>query len=173
MSYIMRRQATLFLAIFLLLLALPCVSMASAAKAEVTSITSKELLNLVATKDKKVVVVNIFASWCPPCRDEIPELVEIRKEFSEDELVIIGISLDKHMPKEQTNAMPKALADFMQEMGFNFPVFYAANGFEMDLGVTAIPQLLIYDQSGDMVLNNVGSLSKAELTEFINKLLKK
>ena len=144
---------------------------AEAAEA-VPSITAQELLNKVAQNQGKVVVVNIFASWCPPCRDEIPELVAIRKEFSEEQLVLIGVSLDKHMPGESKEAEPKALTSFVKEMGFNFPIFYAAQGLEMSLGITVIPQLFIYDKTGALAITYEGAMSKAELVAAINSLLK-
>ena len=42
-------------------------------------------------------MLNFFATWCPPCKVEIPELVNIRKDYSKDDLVIIGLDVDEDM----------------------------------------------------------------------------
>ena len=117
-------------------------------------------------------VVNVFASWCPPCREEIPGLIAIRNQFSDQELVLIGVSIDKAGSGDGKDKTPKALSKFMGEMSFNFPVYLAAPGFEATVGVTAVPQLLMYDKSGALVGNHKGLVNQDDLAEAITTLLK-
>ncbi len=129
---------------------------------DVKPLDANALLKTINSHKGKVVVVNIFASWCPPCREEVPGLIAIRKVFTPEQLVIIGVSVDK---------VPKALYNFMEEMSFNYSVFLAEGQFEETVGVSAIPQLLIYNKSGDLVTNHKGLVEQEELTKAIKSLL--
>jgi thiol-disulfide isomerase/thioredoxin len=120
------------------------------------------LLNLVAAEKGKVVVVNIFASWCPPCREEIPGLVNLRKDFPADRVTFVGISVDKE---------PKALYAYMNEMRVNYPVFLASGDFTQRTRVTAVPQLLVYDGKGELQINHRGLIQEADLRPTLNRLL--
>lgn len=108
-----------------------------------------------------MVVVNVFASWCPPCRKEVPGLVEVRKAFPESEVTLIGVSVDK---------TPKALYNFLDGMGINYPIYLAENKFEEAVGVTAVPLLLIYDKRGELVTTHEGYVEKEDLIEAIKKI---
>lgn len=138
---------------------------------EAVPITAHELLKRITAEKGKVVIVNVFASWCPPCREEIPGLIAIRNQFSDQELVLIGVSIDKAGTGEGKDKTPKALKKFMGEMSFNFPVYLAAPGFEATVGVTAVPQLLMYDRSGALVGNHKGLVNQDDLAEAIRTLL--
>ena len=120
------------------------------------------MLNPVAKDKGKVIVVNIFASWCPPCRDEIPGLVKLRRKFSEDQVVLLGISVDKE---------PKALANYMTEMRINYPVLLAKENFVQKVGVTAVPQLLIYNKEGELVINHRGLVDEEDLNKAVTEIL--
>ena len=73
-------------------------------------------LNLAAYKGK-VLVINFWATWCPPCRREIPDLVAAYKELKGEGLEIIGLSVD-----ETTGP---ALLDWTRKMGINYPIALA------------------------------------------------
>ncbi|MDR2668579.1 MAG: TlpA family protein disulfide reductase [Desulfovibrio sp.] len=129
---------------------------------DVKRIDASGLINLVAAENGKVVVVNIFASWCPPCREEIPGLINLRKDFSADKVTFIGVSVDKE---------PKALYTYLDEMHINYPVLLAAGDFLQRTGVTAVPQLLVYDRKGDLQINHRGLVQEAMLRSALNRLL--
>ena len=63
----------------------------------------------------KVVLLNFFATWCPPCRLEIPELVKISQQKKKGDLVVLGVSLDK-------DVVPFMLKNFVKEMKISYPV---------------------------------------------------
>ncbi len=120
------------------------------------------LLKLIAAEKGKVVIVNIFASWCPPCREEVPGLINVRKNFPAKDVVVLGVSADKE---------PKALANFMNEMKFNYPVKLAEGDFVAKVGVTAVPQLLIYNKAGELVVNHKGLVDEQDLTKAVKEIL--
>lgn len=128
---------------------------------DIPTMDAGELLAKVGADRGKLVVVNIFASWCPPCRDEIPGLINIRKEYKEDELVMLGISVDKSM---------KDLVKYVNDMGINYPVYHAKGDFIARVGVTAVPQLLIYDKKGELVTNHRGLVDEADLKANIEEI---
>ena len=116
----MRRSKIVLLAAWLIA-SLIMVDGAFAASAKsVPEIDAGGLLKRIADESGKVVVVNVFASWCPPCREEIPGLIKVRRAFSEKDLVIIGVSVDRE---------PKALANYMGEMKITYPVMLAKGDF--------------------------------------------
>lgn len=127
-------------------------------------ISAGELLKRIAGESGRVVVVNVFATWCPPCREEIPGLIKIRGAFSEKELLILGISVDRE---------PKALSNYMSELKISYPVMLAQGDFIERMGVAAVPQLLIYDKKGELVLNHKGLLDEAKLHKAIKDVLAK
>ena len=129
----------------------------------VPGLTATELLKKIADNKGKVVLVNIFASWCPPCREEVPTLIRLRNSLPADKIIFIGISVDQ--PEQ-------ALFTFMDKSSFNYPIFQASGNFTETVGVNAIPQTLVYDQKGELALNEQGLLPEKELTTFLQKVLK-
>lgn len=111
----------------------------------------------------KIIVLDFWATWCPPCRKGIPDLISIQKEYPED-VVILGISLDT-----QTKA---DVVPFMKKIGINYPVVYGnMEVTQLYGGVDAIPTSFIIDQKGNIVAQHVGLVAKSEYTNKIKKLL--
>ncbi len=158
----MRRSHLVLLAACLVLgLAMAGGAFAAASK-NVSEIDAGGLLKRINGEQGKVVVVNVFASWCPPCREEIPGLINVRRAFPEKDLTIIGISVDKE---------PKALNSYMGEMKISYPVMLAKGDFIERVGVTAVPQLLIYNKKGELVVNHRGLVDEADLRKAITEIL--
>ncbi|MFO7785014.1 MAG: TlpA disulfide reductase family protein [Desulfatiglandales bacterium] len=104
----------------------------------------------------KVVLVDFWAMWCPPCRKSIPELVSLQEQYREEGLVIIGISLDD--PKK---ADDRSLIDFKKLHRINYPVLRGADVFRVveDYFVDeklGIPTLFVIDRKGVIVDRHVG-----------------
>ncbi len=137
-------------------------ALASVAQAE-ESIKNINLQELESELDKhkgKVVVVNFFATWCPPCREEIPGLVEIAKERSED-VVILGLSVDKTVAP-----LPK----FLQQFNINYDVMRAESDIQQLFEVHSIPHNAVFNKEGDIVANESGFVTKKQLNAFIDSL---
>ena len=128
---------------------------------DIGSVDANGLLKMINQEKGKVVVINIFASWCPPCKEEIPGLVKVRGDFSSKEVTMIGISVDKE---------PKALETFVNNEEINYPVYFAQGDFIERVGVTAVPQLLIYNKAGELVVNHKGLVDVDDLTQALKEI---
>lgn len=126
------------------------------------TMTYPDLRKLVAESKGKVVVVNFFASWCQPCREEVPGLVNIRKSYGEDKLVLIGASIDED---------EQALKKYMGEAGFNYPIVRSGADLAMAAGVRGIPHMLIFDAKGELAANEAGFVPEDMLRRFLDKIM--
>lgn len=117
----------------------------------------------------KVVVLNMFASWCPPCRKEVPRLVNIRKALKEEDVHIFGVAV---------HDQPRALANYMSEMHINYPVFMGERYITQEFSpmniktgdpveVSAVPMLLIFNKKGELVSSDVGLLDEEAMKKNI------
>ncbi|ACS81706.1 TlpA family protein disulfide reductase [Maridesulfovibrio salexigens] len=151
-----------------ILIALLLVLVAGCNKAEtaegVDTVNAQGIQDIIAKNKGKVVLVNFWATWCPPCRAEIPELIELRKKFSDDDLVIIGVSVD------QDSA---AVDEFMLKSAkFNYPVYFAAEDVGAAFRIQSIPRTMLYDPAGQRVFDKEGSYPGTMFERYINKMLK-
>ena len=113
----------------------------------------------------KVVIVDFWATWCPPCRRGIPDLIELQNEFKKD-LVIIGISVDR----DTRDNVP----EFAHKQGINYPICYFTEKVVDDFGgIDGIPTSFIIDKKGNIVDSHVGLVDKDTYVQAIRKLLKK
>ena len=113
----------------------------------------------------KVVIVDFWATWCPPCRRGIPDLIEIQKEFGKH-VVVIGISMDTDTKRD--------VVPFIQQMGINYPVAYATPEVVQSYGgVESIPSSFVIDKKGNIIESYIGLVSKSDFTSVIKKLLNK
>ena len=98
----------------------------------------------------KVVIVNFWATWCPPCRAEIPDLIALQEKYK-DQLQIIGISDDEDPP-----AVVKKWAD---QHGMNYPIVMSTPELRKAfVGVRALPTSFIVNRESRMVIRHVGML---------------
>lgn len=137
----MRRLSCLIALLACLVLALPAFAAPQKADA-ISGISSEKVLDIVKANKGKLVFINFFATWCPPCREEIPELISIRKAYPADKVVIVGISLDSDRGK---------LESFAEAMNFNYPVYLAEPDVPALFGISSIPFNLLYDKTGKLV----------------------
>ncbi len=114
----------------------------------------------------KVLVVNFWATWCPPCRTEIPEFIQLQKQYDSQGLQFIGIALDEKAK----------IQSFVDEVGINYPILVGdleavalaqASGNRMG----GLPYTIIIDQKGKVIATELGGLSKEKLTSIILPLL--
>lgn len=110
----------------------------------------------------KVVLVNFWATWCPPCRAEIPDLVKLQDKYR-DRLVVLGISEDEVDP-----AQVKA---FATEQKMNYPIVMATTELrQIFKGVAALPTTFVLDTEGEIQMRHVGMLDP-ERTEIETRYL--
>ncbi len=147
-------------ALLLLGLLAPALGVAAEKSAVYPPLGLKELRSAVAGAKGKVVVVNAFASWCGPCREEMPGFIAVRQSFPEDKLLMLGVSLDEDM---------NALQQFAFKMKFNFPIYLGQRDFVQWAGISAIPHTLVYDKNGKLLVSEPGMVEEKELRAFLTK----
>ena len=113
----------------------------------------------------KAVILNFFATWCPPCRSEIPYFIELLDEYAGKGLAVIGISLDQGGPDK--------LRDFVKDMGIDYPILMNDGVVDKQFGpINSIPVTFIIDKDGNIINQIVGSRPKAVFEAEIRPLLK-
>jgi thiol-disulfide isomerase/thioredoxin len=110
----------------------------------------------------KVVLVNFWATWCPPCRAEIPDLVELQQKYR-DRLMVLGISEDE--------AGVDAVKEFAAEHKINYPIVMTTPELEKIFsGVSALPTTFVIDPEGRIQQRHTGMLN-AKTTELETQVL--
>ncbi|WP_428355270.1 TlpA family protein disulfide reductase [Methyloprofundus sp.] len=110
----------------------------------------------------KILVINFWATWCPPCLKEIPEFIELQAEYAEQNVQFIGIAIDD----------ADLVADYLSFSNINYPVLIAeSEGAELSqkLGNTikAIPFTALVNRQQEIIFYHPGELSKQRLQELI------
>lgn len=114
----------------------------------------------------RVLVVNFWATWCAPCREEIPGFVRLQARHGERGLQIVGIAIDQ----------PGKVAEFAREFGINYTVLVGGLANLELLRVAGnrqavLPYTLIIDRGGKVVSRQPGGLKEAQLEELVTPLL--
>jgi peroxiredoxin len=116
--------------------------------------------------DGKVVLVNFWATWCPPCRREIPGFIEVRNAYADQGFEIIGVAIDQ----------PDKIRSFVDSIGINYPVLYGqadANQVAVDYGDTmnTLPYSALLDREGNIRFSGAGGLTRESLEKAVKSLL--
>ena len=113
----------------------------------------------------KVVVIDFWATWCVPCRSEIPGYVALQKKYGKDGLAIVGISLDTVAPAE--------VKQFVAQNHMNYPVVIGDESVTAIFGgVDAIPTTFIVDRQGNIRYRKVGAEGEAAFEKRLLPWLK-
>jgi thiol-disulfide isomerase/thioredoxin len=112
----------------------------------------------------KVVILDFWATWCVPCREEIPHFVELQKQYGNKGLTIIGVSLDEQGPE--------VVKKFVKRFGVNYPIVIGNEKVvEAYGGIYAIPTTFVIDRQGRIVNRHIGYDDKAVFEKEIQSLL--
>jgi len=115
-----------------------------------------------------VLVVNFWATWCTPCREEIPEFIDMQNKFGEQGLTFIGIAIDRE----------DKVISYSKEFGINYPVligglegmsFAEAAGNEMSV----LPYTVVFDRQGNIAETFLGRVHQRTLEKTVIPLLQK
>lgn len=122
----------------------------------------------LADMEGQVLIVNFWATWCPPCRQEIPAFIELYDTYRDKNVTILGISLD------DGEAVVK---EFIEDVKINYPVIMNTRElqteYEEALGhpIRSIPTTIIVDQEGEAASVHIGARPKSVFEQEILKLL--
>jgi len=115
----------------------------------------------------KVVLLNFWATWCPPCREEIPSMMKLNSFMKGKPFQMICVSVDE--------GGKKAIEEFFQKSGFSLPAYTDATGqVAKTYGVTGVPETFVIDKNGVIAKKVIGGLdwNSPEVISFIEDLMK-
>lgn len=125
--------------------------------------TEGEIVRLSSFYDK-VVILNFWATWCGPCRQEIPDFINLYKKYNDDGLEIIGVSVDQ-------NGWD-AVKPFMERYKINYPVLMYNYQVIMDYGgIQGIPTTFFINRKGEIVEKVVGMRPNSYFEQRVKQLL--
>lgn len=138
----------------------------------VDSIDARGYTRLIDSLKGKAVVVNMWATWCGPCRDEFPELVRFDREMAQRGVAFVSISMDMESARD-TQVVP-----FLVKQHASFRTYIKAprgdeefiNAIDPDW-TGALPATFIYDTSGHLVKSIIGPTTRAALKRAVAPLL--
>jgi thiol-disulfide isomerase/thioredoxin len=120
----------------------------------------------------KVVILDFWATWCGPCRVEIPSFIKLQEKYRDKGLEVIGVSLDPITPRGNAGGAA-AVAPFMKENGINYTIWMVNNveamrGYDVSQG---IPTTYIIDRKGKTIKVHVGAKPMQVFEDDITELL--
>ena len=114
--------------------------------------------------DRKLLILNFWATWCGPCKEEMPILAKLQSRYGEQNLQIVGIAADSLVN----------VTNFATSMNINYPVFVDERGaieFSKRLGnrLGLLPHTVVLSPGGSIIYNKLGTVTELELAEIIRK----
>jgi len=138
------------------------LSMSLALHAEDFSMTDMDGKSHSLSKYKgKWVLVNFWATWCPPCLEEIPDLVDLH-ESKKNNIVVLGVALDYRNAQQ--------VKDFADGLLVSYPVILGNRKLASQIGpVNGLPTTYLYNPQGRLVAHQTGAITREAVESFIRK----
>ena len=112
----------------------------------------------------KAVVLNFWATWCAPCKIEMPWFVELQKQYGQDGLQFVGVAMD--------DASPKDIAQFAKDLGVNYPILVGKEAVgDAYGGIPFMPETFFIARDGKLVDKILGLKGRGEIEDNIKKIL--
>ena len=140
----------------------------------VSSIDIEGFKTLITQPRQHPLLVNFWATYCDPCRDEFPDLVKIDRDYRKHSLEFVTVSLDD--PTDIKTSVPK----FLDSMKATMPA-YLLDISDPEVAINfvdrgwqgSLPATFLYNEKGEIVYKHIGRINAAELREAIDKVIKK
>lgn len=124
----------------------------------------------LAALQGKVVIVDVWGTWCPPCRAEIPSFIKLQDKFGSQGFQMIGLNYERKETPEENLA---AVQDFIKEFGINYPCILGDEKTRQQIpGFRGYPTTLFIDRSGSVRMTAVGMHDYPYLEAIVAELLK-
>ena len=123
---------------------------------------------VVKNYPNKIVLLNFFATWCPPCKAEIPNLIKLQEDYKND-FVVISVLLEEMKNDEEIKA-------FMKDFGINYIVTNSSENFDLAKnlgGIKSIPKMFLIEKNGNIFQKYVGLVPNEMMEIDIKKVLEK
>ena len=122
---------------------------------------SKGKVHTLGSYKGKWVLVKFWATWCPPCLDEIPDLVALHDKYKDTRLEVIGIAMDYQSPKQ--------VLDFADGMFISYPIVLGTSKIAGQFGpLQGLPTTYLYNPEGKRVAYQVGGITQQAVEQYIN-----
>jgi peroxiredoxin len=110
-----------------------------------------------------VVLVNFWATWCPPCRDEIPHFEEAYRAYKDEGLVVLGVNYQESAAE---------IEPFVEGLGITYPILLDESGMvAKEYRAVGLPTSVFVDRDGVIQVRHSGYLSEGQLEQYLSKLL--
>jgi len=134
---------------------------------DVVFVKSEKSLKL-KENSSKVILLDFFATWCPPCKAEIPHLINLQKKYR-NKLKIVSILLEDDKPDSE-------IQSFIDYNHINYTVTNGTNNFTLSNllgGIQNIPFMILYDKNGKVITHYIGIIPEEMIDSDIKKAIKK
>ena len=123
----------------------------------------------------KVILLNFWATWCPPCKEEMPYLEEIYKNFGSNKKDVIILGITNPITEENPNGQDKNIEEikyFLNENKYTFPTIFDKTGIYFDnFKIRAFPTTFIIGKDGEIKIVTPGAMNKEQILKLINNNL--
>ncbi len=125
--------------------------------------TNGEVWNLEDERGN-VIVLNFWATWCAPCREEIPALVSLRRQYKTEKVRVVGVAVDSENSE--------TISAFIREFRIDYPIVLAVPGTLLSQQ-KALPMTLLIDERGVLAKKYVGAVRRSVLEKDLKNLIRK
>lgn len=114
----------------------------------------------------KILVINFWASWCEPCKQEMPEFIALQRQYADRGVQFVGIAIDEREPVQA----------FLQQLQINYPILLAGDAGARLAGqlgnvIGVLPFSVVVNRQGQIVQRQLGEWSKKDLMQVVEPLL--
>ena len=128
----------------------------------VEAINTDSLNKEISEAKSQLLIVDFWATWCSPCKKQLPVLLNLYEKYKSKGLSIIGVAMDYNAQN---------VNKFLKNSDINYPIYLGNEDIAYIYKVKAVPTMHIYDRSGNLLKTHAGFISECELSQIIEDVL--